>query len=151
MAIAEAHLGRPLPRIPVRFDLYGTTAGMFKYCGDNKCLRFNPWIFARYFEENLRDTVPHEVAHRVVHEIHGARGVRPHGREWRALMAVFGADPAVTFERDLTGIPRRRQARHAYRCACSVHQLSTTRHNRIRRGAAQYQCRRCGDRLRPGA
>lgn len=149
IVIAESHFGCPVPRVPVLFDLYGSTAGMFQYSGSERRIRFNPWIFAKYYRENLCDTVPHEVAHYVVHQIYGERGTKPHGAQWREVMAVFGAYPAVTFDRDLSGIPRRRQRRYLYRCECSVHELSSTRHNRVRRARAKYQCRNCGARLRP--
>ena len=59
--------------VPVLFDLAGRTAGMFKLVGRRGWIRYNPWIFAKYFEENLRDTVPHEVAHFIVYELYGTR------------------------------------------------------------------------------
>ena len=144
---AEAVLERPFRRIPVLFDLAGTAAGMFRVTGRNCEIRYNPWIFAKYFSENLRDTVPHEVAHFIVHEIYPRRRLKPHGDEWRALMAAFGADPSVTFKLDLEGIPRRRQRSHPYRCGCRDHQLSTTRHNRVNSGRGRYCCRYCGGDL----
>ena len=67
---AEAIFGRPFDRVPVLFDLKGQTAGMFKTIGTRRLIRYNPWIFSKYFEENLRDTVPHEVAHFIVHEVY---------------------------------------------------------------------------------
>jgi SprT protein len=140
---AEELLGRQFERIPVAFDLRGTAAGMFKVNRDQRVIRYNPWIFAKYFPENLRDTVPHEVAHYIVHEVHDLRRVKPHGREWRVLMAAFGADPGVTFNLDLDGIPRRRQRTHLYRCLCRSHAVSSTRHNRALAGKGSYRCRYC--------
>ena len=144
---AENICGREFERIPVLFDLSGRAAGMFKVIGEERWIRYNPWIFGKYFEENLRDTVPHEVAHYIVHETCGRRKVRPHGPQWQALMARFGADPGVTFDLDLEGIPQRRQKTHPYRCACRVHQVSTTRHNRVLKGAGRYHCRYCDTQL----
>ena len=144
---AGALFDRRFDPVPVLFDLRGTAAGMFKAHGRRRWIRYNPWIFAKYFEENLRDTVPHEVAHYIVHELYGRRRVRPHGPEWQALMALFGADPEVTFKLDLEGVPRRRQATHAYRCDCREHQVSTTRHNRVLRGTGRYHCRYCDGEL----
>lgn len=139
--------GRRFRRIPVLFDLSGTTAGMFKLQGKRGVIRFNPWIFAKYFDENLRDTVPHEVAHYVVHEVYGDRRIKPHGPEWQDLMARFGADAGVTFDLDLEGIPRRQQRTHPYRCDCRLHDLSSTRHNRVQRGRGRYQCVVCNGEL----
>jgi len=42
----------------------------------------------------------------------------------------------------------RTQRRWAYVCDCREHQISTTRHNRVRRDQAEYRCRHCGSRLR---
>jgi SprT protein len=134
---------RQFAPLEVHFDLSGTTAGMYKIHGRRSWVRYNPWIFGKYFSENLRDTVPHEVAHYVVHQVFGWGRVKPHGVEWCTLMEWFEADPEVTFNYDLEGIPRRRQRTHGYRCACREHQLSTTRHNRILRGAGRYRCSYC--------
>lgn len=140
---AESLFDRSFEPIPVLFDLAGSTAGMFKVVGSERCIRYNPWIFAKYFEENLRDTVPHEVAHYVVHQVYRRGRVRPHGPEWQAVMGAFGADPTVTFNLDISDIPQRRERRHRYLCACREHQISSTRHNRVLRKKATYQCRRC--------
>lgn len=140
---AEQLFARDFARIPVRFDLCGTTAGMYKIEGARLQIRFNPWIFAKYFEVNLRDTVPHEVAHYIVHAVYGDRRIKPHGWQWQEVMRSFGADPEVTFDMDLSGVPQRRQRTHAYRCDCREHALSSTRHNRVQRRRGQYQCRFC--------
>lgn len=147
IASAEEVLERPFDRIPVRFDLRGTTAGMFRVEGRHREIRYNPWVFAKYYEVNLTGTVPHEVAHYIVHEVYGCRRVKPHGAEWQALMHYFGADPQVTFQLDLDDIPQRRQRTHPYRCDCRAHSVSTTRHNRVLKGQGQYLCRYCSGRL----
>ena len=145
--LAGEIFNRQFARVPVMFDLSGRTAGMFKLVGRRGWIRYNPWIFAKYFEENLNDTVPHEVAHFVVHQLYGTRGVKPHGRQWRAVMERFGADQGVTFTLDLEGIPQRQQRTHPYRCGCRVHDVSSTRHNRVVQGVGRYHCRICGDEL----
>jgi SprT protein len=133
--------------VPVLFDLKGRTAGMYRVRRGERVIRYNPYLFAKYPHDNLTVTVPHEVAHYVTDRLYGLRRVRPHGREWRAVMHDFGVDPAATdTEYDLAGIPTRAQRRHAYRCACLVHHLTTRRHNLILAGA-RYRCRHCGDEL----
>lgn len=150
---AESIFERRFDRISVLFDLKGRAAGMFKIDGHSRWIRYNPWIFSKYYEENLTETVPHEVAHYIVHEVWGRgsrkRPVRPHGEEWRTMMAAFGVEGEVTFKLDLEGIPQRRQKTHAYRCLCREHQVSTTRHNRIVRGSGRYHCRNCDGLLLP--
>jgi len=147
IALAEKTWRRHFERIPVAFDLSGRSAGMFRADGLRSWIRYNPWVFGKYFEENLAGTVPHEVAHYIVHELYPRRRIRPHGPQWRQVMQMFDADPEVTFSLDLSGVPQRRQRRHSYHCGCQAHVLSTTRHNRVLRGAGRYQCRRCGHDL----
>lgn len=144
---AQKIYGRQFPQVPVLFDLAGRTAGMFKLVGRRSWIRYNPWIFAKYFDENLADTVPHEVAHFIVHELYGSRGVKPHGSQWRSVMESFGADQGVTFNLDLEGIPQRQQRTHPYRCGCRLHEVSSTRHNRVLQGVGYYRCRLCGSDL----
>jgi SprT protein len=141
-------LQRRFEVIPVLFDLKGRAAGMYRVSGRRRVIRYNPYLFAKYFPENLAQTVPHEVAHYIVHMEYGLHAVRAHGREWRAIMALFGAEARATCDYDLEGVPVRRYRRYAYRCACSQHQLTSRRHNKIRDGLAQYYCKRCRTELR---
>ncbi len=143
----RALTGYTLPMLAVNFDLTGRAAGMYRVRDGQPEIRYNPYLFAKYFADNMATTVPHEVAHYAVDRIHGGRKVRPHGPEWRALMRDLGVEPLVTTRFDLAGIPVRRQRRHAYSCACRRHELTTRRHNLIRRQARRYFCRVCRDEL----
>lgn len=147
IARAGALYGRCFELVPVLFDLKGCAAGMYRVRRGTRVIRYNPWLFARYPDDSLAVTVPHEVAHYIVDRLYGLRRVRPHGPEWRAVMHAFGVDPAASTRYDLDGIPTRGQRRYPYRCDCLVHQLSTRRHNLILRGAVSYRCRRCGGPL----
>ena len=147
ICLAEDIYSRRFDRVPVLFDLKGRAAGMFKTIGERRLIRYNPWIFAKYYEENLRDTVPHEVAHFIVHEAYPRRGTKPHGPQWQEVMARFGADPGVTFDMDLEGVPQRRQTTHRYHCGCQLHDVSSTRHNRTQRRRVSYHCVICDGRL----
>ena len=147
----EKLLSRCFDRIPVHFDLKGRSAGMYKAIGRGRKaqrqIRYNPWIFAKYYEENLNVTVPHEVAHYLVDCIYGLSKVRPHGVEWKELMDSFGVSNQVTTTFDLEGIPIRRQQQFDYRCGCKDHKLGIRRHNKILRGEADYRCRYCSEIL----
>jgi len=143
IAQAEAMFSRRFDRVPVVFDLKGRAAGMYKVIGSRRVIRYNPWIFAKYYEENLRDTVPHEVAHFIVDELYPRRRVKPHGPQWQSVMARFGANAGVTFDLDLDGVPQRSQRTHPYFCGCQMHAVSTTRHNRILRRRMRYHCCTC--------
>ncbi len=150
VAKAETIFERKFAPVEVRFDLSGSSAGMFKASGRHCHIRYNPWLFAKYFAENLSATVPHEVAHYVIHRVYGMQQVKPHGDEWHTLMAAFGADATVTCSFDMAGIPQRRQQRHLYRCECMEHELSTRRHNTVLAGRGSYVCRRCNTELHRG-
>ena len=140
------------PLIEVLFDLKGRCAGMFRVKNGVKQIRYNAYLFAKYFNDNLENTVPHEVAHYIAYEVYGQRRIRPHGPEWNALMQAFHANPSRTCNYDLNGIPQRKQRRYLYLCQCTdMHQLSNRRHQRAITGQASYMCRRCGQRLVPVA
>lgn len=139
--------GQDFAAVPVDFDLKGGSAGMFRVRRQDARIRYNPWLFAKYFEENLSGTVPHEVAHYIVHCRYGLHRVKPHGPEWLAVMKDFDADPSVTGDFDLTGIPTRAQRRFRYHCGCREHAVSTRRHNTVQRGKARYECRLCRTEL----
>ena len=134
---------RSFPPPQISFDLTGRSAGMYRLQRGQQQIRYNPYIFSKYFEDNLANTVPHEVAHFVVNALYGRRKVQPHGIEWRTVMQRLGAEPSVTCRYDLRGIPQRRQRRFEYRCGCNTHAMSTVRHNRAQSGRGRYLCRQC--------
>ena len=138
---------RQFEPVQIRFDLKGAASGMFCCSSSGTVIRYNPHIFAKHYAYSLANTVPHEAAHYIVHCVHGAGKVRPHGDEWKELMRLFGVEPRRTSCLDLEGIPLRRQRRHAYSCACRSHEISSVRHNRIRNGTARYYCRACRGEL----
>lgn len=140
---AAALYQRQFPFIPIRFDLGGVAAGQFRWQGLwRPCvIRYNPWVFAADFEYHFTDTVAHEVAHYLVHRLHGAH-TRPHGPEWKQVMRTLGVIPKATGHYSLSGVPVRRQQRHSYRCACRTHQLSSTLHKRQQQGR-RYACKLC--------
>ncbi len=147
--LGARHYGRQFECPPVVFDLWGRSSGMYRVRGAEYQIRYNPWLFARYYDDCLATTVPHEVAHYLTDRLYGLRRIRPHGREWQDLMAVFGADDSVTADYSLEGIPVRRTTSYAYRCACDTHQLGVRRHKRHMAGEMSYRCRRCGTPLEP--
>ena len=99
---AEVLFNKKFPIIPVQFDLRGHTIGMYKYSRHGKVIRYNSLIFAKYFDENCRDTIPHEVAHYIIDMQYGGKNVRPHGAQWRSLMDKLGADASRTANYDLS-------------------------------------------------
>ena len=133
--------------IPISFDLKGKAAGMYCRRGRKCWIRFNPYIFAKYFVDNLENTVSHEIAHYVVDVIYGQNRVRPHGNEWVDVMQRLGVEPRRTCDYDLNGIPTRVHQIFEYVCGCRQHQLGSRRHKKIERGQAQYFCKQCEQKL----
>jgi SprT protein len=139
--------GRSFAPIPVLFNLRGRSAGMYRVKLGQRQICYNPHVFAKYFEDNLAVTVPHEVAHYVIDCLYGIRKVRPHGAEWKAVMRSFGADASRTCRYDFSGIPVKSEKRYDYHCGCKTHQLSARRHNRMLKKRMLYICRSCGEKL----
>jgi len=133
--------------IEIVFNLKGRSAGMYRVKRNifrhQREIRYNPYIFSKYFADNFKTTIPHEVAHYVSDMIYGLHNIRPHGKEWKSIMHTFGADAAVTANYDLTGIPLRNKTLFTYHCSCREHQLGSIRHNRIKKNRGQYYCNAC--------
>lgn len=139
----------------IRFDLKGRTAGTAQTkVNGQQILRFN--LAALYVEGGwdhlYNDTVPHEVAHLVQYNNldwpKSRKANPPHGRYWKGVMNQFGvkADRCHSLP-----LPKARQQRKwKYACSCKTWELSTTRHNKIRRGTS-YSCPTCKTRLTYGA
>ncbi len=147
IAQAAQYYQRKFAVIPVHFNLRGRTAGMFRVKKGQAEIRYNPFIFAKYYQDNLAATVPHEVAHYIAYMLYQPKRILPHGPQWRAIMQLFQADASRTCDYDFSGVPGRRQRRYLYQCACHQHRLSSVRHNRVQTGRAQYICNKCGQRL----
>jgi SprT protein len=143
LASASRHFGTKLAEPSIRFDLRGKTAGQVRSTDGRVCtIRYNAHLLERHPKEFLARTVPHETAHVVAFRLFGSR-VPPHGREWQAIMSLFGAPPERCHSYDVEGLQTRQLRRYEYRCACRVHRLTSIRHNRV--GSWQvYLCRQCG-------
>ncbi len=138
-------------KVDITFDLKGRSVGMYRikhrrqrfFLQQEREIRYNPFIFAKFYEDNFTTTIPHEVAHFITDIIYGLKNIKPHGKEWKAVMHDFDADASVTANYDLSGIPLKKQSKFTYVCECREHQLSTTRHNKIRNRRFQYYCKNC--------
>ena len=129
----------PVPRPEVSFKLRGQKAGV-AHLDENK-LRFNPQLYRENQEDFLKQTVAHEVAHLVAHQLFGHR-IQPHGEEWQLIMrGVYELPPNRCHSYD---VKRRKVTRYLYRCACpdGDYPFSSQRHALVARGR-RYYCRRC--------
>ncbi|MEN8214427.1 MAG: SprT-like domain-containing protein [Pseudomonadota bacterium] len=151
LALANKEFQHAFPRPQLRFDLRGAAAGQFRGSDTEVVLRFNSQLFALHFAGNLEHTVPHEVAHYVVFAlfVRGKRRgrVRPHGMEWKAVMALFGVPAEVRHQYDVSQIPVRRERRVRYQCGCREHLITLRTHRKMAHGQ-QRACTRCNQKLR---
>jgi SprT protein len=141
--------------IDITFNLKGRCAGMYRvkshgriFTRQHREIRYNPYIFSKYFADNYNTTIPHEVAHYVTDRLYGLKNIKPHGKEWKAVMHAFDADASVTADYDLSGIPLKNQSLFTYQCSCREHRLTAIRHNKIVKGRYQYHCKNCKQSLR---
>lgn len=135
--------GARIPEPTVEFRLRGRTAG--EACSRTNVTNYNRELLEKYGEEFIQRIVPHEVAHIVAPRLVAGR-IKPHGREWKEVMAFFGAPARASHEFEAPPVPER--GRHRYRCACAdPHWLTTRAHRRVRRGTMEYTCRRCREPL----
>src|SRR5690554_6055546 len=80
---AEAFFKRPFRRPQVSLRLRGQKAGVAHL--QENLLRFNAQLYRDNREHFLKQTVAHEVAHLVAHQLFGPR-IKPHGEEWQSIM-----------------------------------------------------------------
>lgn len=144
---AAEYYQHALTEIPVLFDLTGKAAGMYRVKAGQRVIRYNPFIFAKYFDDNFSETIPHEVAHYVTDVLYGLRNIRPHGNEWKSVMQVFGVAANRTASYDLSGLPQRSFQKYMYHCGCQNYELTSRRHNKVVRGKGHYLCKDCGGKL----
>lgn len=136
------------------FDLRGRTAGQASSNGD---IRLNLGFVAKDGEDMLDQTVPHEVVHSFLYAVRDPSHVRdydayarsrlyggrrprrdPHGYTFMSLLAYLGCDRKRTHNYDTSNCRGQRQ--WGYKCPrCGKEfQLSTTKHNKIRRGQKRW-------------
>ncbi|MBV6825089.1 SprT family zinc-dependent metalloprotease [Pseudomonas sp. PD9R] len=140
---AESFFKRPFKRPVVSLKLRGQKAGV-AHLHEN-LLRFNPQLYRENTEDFLKQTVAHEVAHLIAHQLFGDR-IQPHGEEWQLIMrGVYELPPNRCHTYD---IKRRSVTRYIYKCPCvdSDFPFSAQRHGLVRQGR-RYLCRRCRSTL----
>lgn len=144
--------GIKIKPLEISFNLKGRAAGMYRvkhhkgrfFSGhQTREIRYNTYIFSKYFEDNFTTTIPHEVAHYISDVVYGLKNIKPHGKEWKQIMQLFDADASVRANYDLAGIPVKKQTYFTYYCDCREHQLTSIRHNKIKKHRYQYLCNLC--------
>ena len=90
-------------------------------------------------EDLLEEVLCHELAHLAAHRLYGRR-IRPHGREWKALVAAAGFEPRARFRPEEGRFPPRPlkpRARWEHRCpVCHTAHLAG-------RPVRKWRCAKC--------
>ncbi len=138
---AELNYARRFELPQLRFDLRGLTAGL-SY-PERNLIRFNLDILLANPEDFISETVPHEIAHLLTWTISGL-GAKPHGSEWKAIMADMGLNPVVCHTYAANRVRGQIQKIFFYACACAgrKHTFTTIRHKRAAAGV-KYRCMEC--------
>ena len=138
MKIARISFPRSsFPEPTIKMDLTGASAG--GCWAKKKLIRFNITLMMENKEDFIKNTVPHEVAHYVTDIL--APECKPHGREWKAIMKLFGVLPVIYHNYETTNV-RRVKKPYLYKCSCRDHYLSKLKHKRAMHGV-KYECTHC--------
>jgi SprT protein len=148
VSIAERHYRQTIPEFSLSLDLGGKSAGMVVFRrGARPLVRLNRILYQENRAHFLAQTIPHEIAHLVARTAYGSR-IRPHGKEWKEVMVLFGIPARRCHRYDVSRAVTRRLRRYPYHCGCRQHQLTSIRHNRAQKGQT-YLCILCRGELEP--
>jgi SprT protein len=91
----------------------------------------------------LAEVLCHELAHVAAYRLHGRR-IRPHGREWKSLVAAAGFEPRARFQTaDAKFPPRSRKPRARWEHRCPVCHATRVAGRPVRNWRC-VKCRRAG-------
>jgi SprT protein len=147
-----------IPIFPLIFRQCGSRAGICRISVIEPTIVYiNPDFFKTNYDEQLNDTLPHEVAHGIAHALWpdpfpAPKGFRsdPHGRNWERVMNWFGiSNPNRTHKMDMSGVATRQVNRpFTYLCGCKLpHKLTLRMHTMIQVHGRSRTCRGCKQRI----
>lgn len=140
----------------VRFDKRGTTAGTAN--GSKWELNFNETLLNENVDHFVKQTVAHEVAHLIDHQVYDSHAPRydrlgrrkkrsVHGRTWKMVMMALGvpADRCHNYDVSNAKQTRRKSETFNYKCTgCeTVLPMGKIRHNNMQSGKRTYHHNGC--------
>ena len=133
--------------LPISFALAGRVAGYFVPSPQPR-IRLNYTLFMQNFDAFLKRTVAHEYAHAIAYRNFWKQGIsiRPHGKEWKAIMHQMKVDSSRCHSYKTT--PARKQKKFDYTCGCQTFQVGTQVHTKVMNGH-KYRCKLCKSNIWP--
>ena len=139
--VAEKHYNRKFNRPIVSYDLKGHTGGWAKG-GREIRLNYDVLHDDRYYQDMIHQTVPHELAHIIVHQIWPDAGA--HGAHWQMIMAIFGKPATRCHQYETKAVKKHKKFHYTCLCPERIHYFGQARHNRAQSGQRRYHCTLCG-------
>lgn len=103
---------------------------------------FNTDIMFKTSEIEFEQTIVHEICHRLQKDLY-PNAKQAHGPEWKWIMQKMGKEPLRCHNFDVSEAKKNSVKKHIYNCTCGKEfKLSTTMHNKIRRGSTRI-CMSC--------
>jgi len=157
IAIAQEQWPSETFKFPdILFTKRGTTAGTAN--STKWQLNFNEILLNENVEIFVKQTVMHELAHLIDHQVYDSHAPRfdrrgrrmkrsPHGRNWKNIMLVLGVPADRCHKMDVSNakIHRAKSATFDYKCTgCdTVMTMGKIRHNKQQSGMANYRHNGC--------
>ena len=137
--LANEKYNLAIPQPDVSFNVTGyRVAGYARRVGPMYFVNLNAEACEKYPEEMLNETIPHEVAH-IVCFFNPALG-KNHDGGWKRVCRALGGTGSRTHSMQLT--PAKTIRKWLYRDSCgTVREVTTTRHNKMRKLGAMYRYR----------
>lgn len=160
--IVEAKYGKyTAPEVMVNYNLksaraLGTHTMGFVGDGYYHYISLNAELLNTLKEKYIDEVLVHEYAHACVSNyckptlseiMKGKKEPSAHGAEFKKFCKLFGIEGSST-TKIAAGIEwdakkTKKANMWTYACGCMTHELTTVRHNKIRRNEASYTCKRC--------
>ena len=142
--IAEKHWDRKFNRPDVKYDLKGHTGG-WAIGGHTIRLNYDILTDDRYYQDMVNQTVPHELAHIVVHQMWPKASA--HGEHWQHVMSVFGKPADRCHQYETKAVKKHKKFSYTCTCPGRTYELGSARHNRAQTGQRRYYCPLCQETL----
>jgi len=109
-----------------------------------KTIFLSEYFVARISDEEVKDTILHEIAHALAWIEYGHKG---HGWQWKRVCVRIGAKPV----RCHTGTVDNPNYRYKIKCECGQehgrHRFNKAKIKQLQAGWSWFNCRKCGSRM----